>query len=296
MLPIRSALRSSRSSQLLRSGVGAARAGSLATRTLSTSPSWLTDKRWVNQKALKDAQQGDKKLQGGKAKGKEVVRKEGTTADTRDGEAAEIEQTALSSEEAIPEENGVADEAEPETNQSADQSSSALAGEASSSRSKPLKKSINSAARETIRQRAPATTSSSSNSSSGPSPSAPSSSASTAGGGGGNSGGSGDDGSGKGSGSPPSPPKNSNELSKLTIPEEYPQVLALPITRRPLFPGKMIAHLPWSDRTMLTLSRPCSRLLQGGDHHFATGHQGHSNTLATRTTLHWCIPAQRFDL
>jgi Lon-like ATP-dependent protease len=36
---------------------------------------------------------------------------------------------------------------------------------------------------------------------------------------------------------PPSPPKTGKEIAKPSIPEVYPQVLALPITRRPLFPG-----------------------------------------------------------
>jgi Lon-like ATP-dependent protease len=34
-----------------------------------------------------------------------------------------------------------------------------------------------------------------------------------------------------------SPPKTGKEIAKPSIPETYPQVLALPITRRPLFPG-----------------------------------------------------------
>lgn len=36
---------------------------------------------------------------------------------------------------------------------------------------------------------------------------------------------------------PPSPSKTGKEIAKPSIPEVYPQVLALPITRRPLFPG-----------------------------------------------------------
>lgn len=45
-------------------------------------------------------------------------------------------------------------------------------------------------------------------------------------------------GSGSGSGSDDStPPKTGREIAKPSIPETYPQVLALPITRRPLFPG-----------------------------------------------------------
>lgn len=48
--------------------------------------------------------------------------------------------------------------------------------------------------------------------------------------------------SSKGSGGPPPPPpppggKGGKEIAKPSIPEVYPQVLALPITRRPLFPG-----------------------------------------------------------
>ena len=44
--------------------------------------------------------------------------------------------------------------------------------------------------------------------------------------------------SGSGSGSDDStPPKTGREIAKPSIPETYPQVLALPITRRPLFPG-----------------------------------------------------------
>lgn len=44
--------------------------------------------------------------------------------------------------------------------------------------------------------------------------------------------------SGSGSGSDDStPPKTGKEIAKPSIPETYPQVLALPITRRPLFPG-----------------------------------------------------------
>jgi Lon-like ATP-dependent protease len=34
-------------------------------------------------------------------------------------------------------------------------------------------------------------------------------------------------------------PKESKEVAKPSIPEVYPQVLALPITRRPLFPGEL---------------------------------------------------------
>lgn len=47
-------------------------------------------------------------------------------------------------------------------------------------------------------------------------------------------------GSGSDSSSSPSPdstPKTGKEIAKPSIPEFYPQVLALPITRRPLFPG-----------------------------------------------------------
>ncbi|TFK49675.1 ATP-dependent protease La [Heliocybe sulcata] len=36
---------------------------------------------------------------------------------------------------------------------------------------------------------------------------------------------------------PPSSPKSSTTISKQSVPEVYPQVLALPIARRPLFPG-----------------------------------------------------------
>lgn len=46
--------------------------------------------------------------------------------------------------------------------------------------------------------------------------------------------------SSSGSGTPPSPNSSSNsstQISKQSIPEHYPQVLALPIARRPLFPG-----------------------------------------------------------
>lgn len=49
--------------------------------------------------------------------------------------------------------------------------------------------------------------------------------------------------SGSGSSNPSSsdssspPPKTGKEIAKPSIPETYPQVLALPITRRPLFPG-----------------------------------------------------------
>jgi hypothetical protein len=39
--------------------------------------------------------------------------------------------------------------------------------------------------------------------------------------------------------SPPPPPKTGKEVAKVSIPDEYPQVLALPITRRPLFPGEL---------------------------------------------------------
>lgn len=40
-----------------------------------------------------------------------------------------------------------------------------------------------------------------------------------------------------GSDSPSDPPNPTSALTKQTVPEVYPQVLALPITRRPLFPG-----------------------------------------------------------
>ncbi|KIM33559.1 hypothetical protein M408DRAFT_61148 [Serendipita vermifera MAFF 305830] len=51
-----------------------------------------------------------------------------------------------------------------------------------------------------------------------------------------------DGGDGSGSQSPPpasgdGPPPESSAISKLSVPEVYPQVLALPIARRPLFPG-----------------------------------------------------------
>lgn len=39
------------------------------------------------------------------------------------------------------------------------------------------------------------------------------------------------------SSSSPPPSSNSTSVSKRTVPDVYPQVLALPITRRPLFPG-----------------------------------------------------------
>jgi Lon-like ATP-dependent protease len=61
----------------------------------------------------------------------------------------------------------------------------------------------------------------------------------SAGGASGASGGSSSDGSGSGSGKSGSSSVGSNttSVSKQTIPTNYPQVLALPITRRPLFPG-----------------------------------------------------------
>ncbi|KLO11431.1 ATP-dependent protease La [Schizopora paradoxa] len=68
--------------------------------------------------------------------------------------------------------------------------------------------------------------------------SATSSSSASAPGGGGESEGSG----GSGSSLPPTPPNSSPQssqtsISKQSVPEVYPQVLALPIARRPLFPG-----------------------------------------------------------
>ena len=61
--------------------------------------------------------------------------------------------------------------------------------------------------------------------------------ASSSGGSGNNNDGNGNSGSGNGD-APPPPPKTGKEVAKLSIPDEYPQVLALPITRRPLFPGE----------------------------------------------------------
>lgn len=96
----------------------------------------------------------------------------------------------------------------PEENGVADESES-------SSRSQVEKNSVN---KETTSSKSSSTTSSkegsasSANSASTP-PSAP--------------------GSGDGSAS-----KSTNAITKLSIPEIYPQVLALPITRRPLFPGQ----------------------------------------------------------
>ena len=43
--------------------------------------------------------------------------------------------------------------------------------------------------------------------------------------------------SSSGSSDPPKPNSSSKEIAKPAIPDVYPQVLALPITRRPLFPG-----------------------------------------------------------
>jgi Lon-like ATP-dependent protease len=49
--------------------------------------------------------------------------------------------------------------------------------------------------------------------------------------------------------------KTSKEVAKVSIPEVYPQVLALPITRRPLFPGECSQDLPQMIGRQLTISR-----------------------------------------
>ena len=64
--------------------------------------------------------------------------------------------------------------------------------------------------------------------------------ASSSGGNSGNNGNSGNSGN-NGDGGDAPPPKTGKEVAKVSIPDEYPQVLALPITRRPLFPGKFLA-------------------------------------------------------
>ncbi|KAJ9095369.1 ATP-dependent Lon protease pim1 [Naganishia cerealis] len=99
--------------------------------------------------------------------------------------------------EVVPEENGIADERETPSSPSTSESKSK------------------------------ATTTSSSSSSSSSNGAAQSSSASSASTPPSSSSGNGDD----------SIPKSNNAITKLSIPEIYPQVLALPITRRPLFPG-----------------------------------------------------------
>lgn len=53
----------------------------------------------------------------------------------------------------------------------------------------------------------------------------------------GNSGNNGNSGGNNGGDAPPPKTTTGKEVAKVSIPDEYPQVLALPITRRPLFPG-----------------------------------------------------------
>jgi Lon-like ATP-dependent protease len=101
-------------------------------------------------------------------------------------------------------------------------------GEGESSRSAVSEDTKGPTSTSTIAAESSSSSGQASSSSSAPASSG-SSSASGSGSGSGSSSGSGSDDS--------TPPKTGREIAKPSIPETYPQVLALPITRRPLFPG-----------------------------------------------------------
>ena len=273
MLPLRSALRS-RTSLLLRSNAPFLATSSIA-RTLRTTPLVARgDKKWVNQQPLEAARPGDKKLKGDEVITKGGTTLDDHTVPANDDQVADImsddqsvavdaDLLAIDPEDMPSERNppwaeddafdvyadlAKANGLEPDSHAESSMPPSEYVEDSMASfeedvHSAQKSSSSSSSSASTSAQPAPSISSSSrgedsasSNTSNGNSSSG-NNAASSSGGSGNNNDGNGNSGSGNGD-APPPPPKTGKEVAKLSIPDEYPQVLALPITRRPLFPGE----------------------------------------------------------